>query len=328
MSNNSTSTPNTTPSTVSYRPGGGSLSVQFGGANDPDDTFPQGSLPGSNHGGGRITYANGVTTSETFKSHSVHQSDVINDHIAGAGESILKTARTLWGTLGRPLTPQSIVTIGGMDTSLAAAEQLGYVSRNADGNYVETGVTLASQKEDQQREQEEQAKLEQEDSFEFHPEHLAKIDELIEPIPQAMYDKSITEVISNGIESLDYEEIADTLGTNSRDAQARAEFIMASYKGKADASVVGIVGEDTQAFYDWASENQAELHQAAMRGLLFGNSTSALKSLARTYMQNTIPDDDTLKAGGYETKTEQGESFVKVQGVWMTQRSAARAGLI
>lgn len=315
-------TPNNTPSTVSYRPGG-SLSVQFGEA--PESANTQGSLPG-NHSGGRISYSNGVTKSESFQRHTVNQSDVVAERVNNA-DSILGTARTPFGSLGRPLNPQSVVTVDGMDMALSTAESLGYVSRNADGNYIETGVTTQSQQEDQQRQQEEQAKQEQ-DSFEFHPEHLSKLDEILAPLDQSFYDASVASAIRSGVDSLDYDAIADNLGTNKADAIARAQFVESSYRNVADTAVSPIVGEDVQAVWDWAAENRPEEHKAAIRDLVFANSTASLKALATMYMQNTIPDADTLAAGGFETKSESGEDFVKVGDAWMTTKAAARAGFI
>lgn len=328
MSN--TTTPNNTPSHTSYRPGG-ALSVQFG-ANDPDDNSPaQGSLPGSNHGSGRMTFANGVTTSESFQTHSVQQADVIRDRVAGAGDSILATARTAWGSLGMPLTPKSVVSIGGLETSLAAAEQLGYVARNASGDYYETGLTVQGQQEQTQRQEQEEASEAQVDAVVFNEQHLAKIDELIEKIPQQQYDATIASAISNGVESIDFDSLADTLGTNHADAVARSEFIIASYRGQADAAVLPILGnaEDaTDDFYTWCETEYPREHQKALRSLLLGHSTADFKSLAKQYMLHTQPSDSLLNASGYETKTEHGESFVKVQGVWMTTKAASRSGFI
>lgn len=325
-----TTAPNNTPSHTSYRPGG-ALSVQFG-ANDPDDTSPiQGSLPGSNHGSGRMTFANGVTTSERFETHSVQQADVIRDRVAGAGDSILATARTAWGTLGMPLTPKSVVSIGGLETSLAAAEQLGYVARNASGDYYETGLTVQGQQEQTQRQEQEQTSQAQEDAVIFNEQHLAKIDELIEKIPQQQYDATIASAISNGAESIDFNALADTLGTTHADAVARSEFIISSYRGQADAAVIPILGNAEDAaedFYTWCETEYPREHQKALRSLLLAHSTADFKALAKQYMLHTSPDESTLKAGGFETKTEMGESFVKISGTWMTQRSAARAGFI
>lgn len=316
-------TPNNTPSTVSYRPGG-SLSVQFGEA--PESANTQGSLPG-NHSGGRISYSNGVTKSESFQRHTVNQSDVVAERVNNA-DSILGTARTPFGSLGRPLNAQSVVTVDGLDMALSTAEALGFVARNADGNYVETKVTTQSQQEDQQRQQEEQAKQEQEDSFEFPEEQLNLINQLIEPLPQSTYDAAVASAILNGSEGLNYDQLADNLGTNKADAIARAQFVESSYRNVADSAVSPIVGEDVQAVWDWAAENRPEEHKAAIRDLVFANSTSSLKALATMYMQNTIPDADTLAAGGFETKFESGEEFVKVGNAWMTTKAAARAGFI
>lgn len=328
MSN--TTAPNNTPSHTSYRPGG-TLSVQFG-ANAPDNNSPsQGSLPGSNHGSGRMTFANGVTTSESFQTHSVQQADVIRDRVAGAGDSILATARTAWGSLGMPLTPKSVVSIGGIDTSLAAAEQLGYVARNASGDYYETGLTVQGQQEQAQRQEREQASQAQEDAVIFNEQHLAKIDELIEKIPQQQYDATIASAISNGVESIDFNALADTLGTNHADAVARSEFIIASYRGQADAAVLPILGNAEDAaehFYTWCETEYPREHQKALRSLLLAHSTADFKALAQQYMTQTVPDAAALAAGSFETKQVGGESFVKIGGMWVTQRSAARTGLI
>ncbi len=127
--------------------------------------------------------------------------------------------------------------------------------------------------------------------------------------------------------------VARSTGMELAEAQGRTQFIIDAYQAQADsflASQMGLSPADLQDFYQFAREpGNKDALRVALEGQLYGNSMSGWRPLIARYTDQVAPSGDALQARGFETKvTAEGEQMVRIQGVWMSTRAAARAGLI
>lgn len=310
---------------------GGAIGVTFGQGNSAPDIPNVDSLNGD-MGSGRITINH--DGSQSIESLAVNRVNVGQDHIdrRNAAASILDTARTPWGTPAAKLEASSIVMVHGMETSLGAAEQMGLVRRDAQGNYVEIqSGTLAQQGQPQGQPQGQQQGEPQNgdgDHFALPAPILDAINEAIDPIPQHIYEGSIHKALNLGFDSLDYRALGDEIGTNEADARARVTSVAQAYQVHAGQAIKSIVSEPGEAL-QWAASEKPKEFARAMTQLIFGNSTTELKALASQFMKAVDPDDSTLKAAGFETKAERdGTRMIRVGNQWMTLRAAVKAGIV
>jgi len=319
--NEANSNTNTTTSHLS----GGVVRVQHN-VEDTRDMPDLGSLANS-HAGGRYTIGGEV---ESFGITKTNGADSLAEARANA-KGILDTARRPDGGVAGQLNASSVVLIDGVETNLATAERLGYVSRNVDGNYVETGRSTEAHQSGQPlgAQQSGNQADHADDTVELHPEAVAKINELVADVPQYYFDSAINRAINFGVDDLDYREMARHMNTTEGDAMQRVEFIMASYRVAADRAVSGIIdAAEADAFHAWAAENATKEQARAMTQLVFGGNTADFKALAAKYMKSTNPDDALLKQAGFETKTENGTRMIRIQGMWTSLAAAVKNGWV
>lgn len=330
--NNTTPTESTSrEASVEYKRGG-AISVSFGQDNSAPG-IPEVDSLNANTGSGRLKV--NLDGSQSFESLGVSRVNVGQDQLdqRANAASILDTARTAWGSRPSQLTKDCIVMVHGTETSLGAAVQMGLVRQDAQGNFIEVrthGETNAGQPRGAQplpvdAPQEQQGEQHGE-YLELPPSTLTVLNEAIADVPQHIYEGTIHKVLNFGADSVDYRALADHLGTDEVDARARVNFVSQVYEVHAAQAIKGTVADPQEALA-WLQENKPKEMARAMTKLVFGNQTSELKALAKTFERSTNPEDASLKAAGFETRTERdGTRMVRIQGQWMTVRSAVHAG--
>ncbi|MHB1175814.1 MAG: hypothetical protein ACYCZJ_11890 [Sulfuriferula sp.] len=281
----------------------------------------------------------GVTSrivGEVTKSSSLSGSPVSGD--------LLATARNNAGSPTAQRLPTTTIELEpgnpGSRTSLATAELLGMVTRNAAGEYVAVGKSLAGEPEAAQgvpgTEQEEGQEPQGPELFSESEEE--SFNASLSDIPQPLYDQA---VISAAMQAATTGDIGDFSAKLAADAgldvaQVRAvqESGTAMFQAQADKAISGL-GVDPRELYDWARSKHPDQLQAAVRNQVTARDLSGYRELAKQYLDHTAPDGDTLKAHGYETRqtppthdNPKGADLVFVHGTWMEAKTAARIGLI
>jgi len=170
------------------------------------------------------------------------------------------------------------------------------------------------------------------------PEEVVNgIDQAAAGIPHGAIQNGMASAIAGAMGDISMEDIAvgvaRSTGMELAEAQGRTQFIIDAYQAQADsflASQMGLSPADLQDFYQFAQEpGNKDALRVALEGQLYGNSMSGWRPLIARYMDQVAPSGDALQARGFETKvTAEGEQMVRIQGVWMSTRAAARAGLI
>jgi hypothetical protein len=285
----------------------------------------------SQHKSGRVVFRDGGMESHSLGVHKSEGADLLAQVRADA-TGILETARQPWGGVASQVTDQSIVLVAGMETSVANAVKMGYLRKDSQGNYSDTdkaAVEEVRQRNGHQVHDRIGSTVDDSgDLVELHPEALEIIDEIIGPLPQSVYDGMVAKAISFGVESLDYNRLAQQMGTDPEDAVKRVEFILGNYKAAADQAVKGIVGSSVEDFHTWAATDATEAQKQAMLQMVLGNSTAAMKALAAQYMKASDPSDEALTQGGFPVKTEGGVRMVRVSGQWTSVKAAVKLGMI
>lgn len=324
---------NTQATTVFHQ--GGAIGVTFGNGNSSPD-IPNVDSLNADMGSGRLKVNHdGSQSTESFSVSKVNVGQEQLDRRANA-QSILETARAPHGGRAGKLAPDTVVMVNGMETSLAVAEQLGYVMRNVSGDYVETSQSPfrgSDQRSDQpqgaqQSGQQSERQGTMDDYFELPPSTLQAVNEVIADVPQHVYEGTLHKAINLGFDSLDYKALADHFGTSEDGARERVGFIAKAYEVHATQALKGTVADPSEAL-QWLQQEKPKEFARAMTELVFGNRTGNLKALAQQFVRSTNPEDDTLKRAGFDVRTERdGTRTVRIQGQWMTVTSAVKAGYI
>jgi hypothetical protein len=248
--------------------------------------------------------------------------------LTGGHSDFLATARNNGiPAMGR-LTPDSVVNYQGMEVALSQLESLGIVQRTTSGSYEATDAGQQLGNANGSHEAPEQAK--QGFSEDLFPEAVeVAVAEAIAPIPQPLYDRAMATALANGVDAINFNEIAYNSGMTPEQARKAAELVMKAFEYQAEAVVQGQGFKDTSDFWDWARTEQREQHDNAMRMMVFGRQTSPLRQLVKQYADTVAPTDGALTRGGFEVRTAaDGERLINYKGMWMTPESATRAGLI
>ncbi len=239
---------------------------------------------------------------------------------------ILATARDVFGTPARELTPKTLVEVDGVQVALSVAESIGLVRRDESGRYVEATA-------DERRAHE--APSQQDDAVQ-QPEPFAEEQErtlggLVRDVPAPILDAVLTDIAIKAAETDDLavnlEEIVSTTGMTPEAATAFVEQAAPLFQAQARAALIDVHADPDQ-FLAWARENRPDELKAAIVNHVRLRSTAGYRALAQTYLRNTVPNIEDLRRFGYEARTEAGQDMVKVDGIWMTTRAAARQGRI
>jgi hypothetical protein len=266
----------------------------------------------------------GVTTTMGGRSVSTPAVSTFDTgDLTGGSTDFLATARNNGFPARGNLTPDSVVSYQGIETSLATLEAIGAVRRTATGYEAVEGQGGTSQ---QQNPGQQNAP---EGVEYFAQETESAIAKAIDPVPQPIYDSAVAQVLERGLDGINFNELAYQSGMNPTEARQRAEMVLQAFSDQAD-QIVKSFGLKTPAdVWEWAAEEQPEKFANARRQIAFGRNTSALRSLVQEYMDTVPPTVDALRRGGFEVRTDaKGDVVFNYKGRWMTPEAATRAGLV
>src|SRR5579872_6297174 len=127
----------------------GMVRYQSGAEPEAPVTGPQRMQPTSSVIGGvsRMTVIDGRTTVESEAGTARAE-----QHKPSGGQSAISTIRSAMGSprSGSDVQPSDIITVAGMETSVAAAVAAGFIVRNADGSYSDAGSSKVAPAQQQQ----------------------------------------------------------------------------------------------------------------------------------------------------------------------------------
>lgn len=260
-------------------------------------------------------------------------------------ESIIATAKSANGfnlrVSGSDITPDTIVTVGGMETTVAAAAALGLLKRDANGTWVDAqGVnSLGTPEQNTQRSKENET---QESESGEPPVEMLDSPEAEQTLTQyatfgngtnrADMVVNFQSVINGkGFDADALSNIAARMGLPAETVASQAQEVFAAFRRQADAAV----GHNAQAVWDWAQSHAPTELRAAMERQFMRGTTDGLKALASRYFETLdqhnpemILNSQDAKARGIRMEPDGRITVRLANGVRTTWRQAVRMGAI
>ncbi|MGE7417004.1 hypothetical protein [Methylobacterium tarhaniae] len=266
------------------------------------------------------------TGTATQRPHGLNTAD-----FTSGSAGILSTART---PLGAPsmggVKPTDIITVDGFELSVATAEQMGMVTRDAAGRYVEVqgGVEAATA---EPAEQEAPA----DDAEAFAPEAEQALATLCEGVSPSLQVAALQDAITAGeVSATTISRAASESGREPSKLAAEVATTMEHFRAQAVTAVESWGGGDAEDFFDWARTHKPREMKAAMQAHGMERNTRGYQPLFQEYVAqvgDTDPDA-VLNAsfGGGITARKEGKAVVlNIPGRGeMSYRAALKAGLI
>lgn len=231
------------------------------------------------------------------------------------------TAINLRGGVLTELTPETSVTIGGLQAPISAFLEQGILTKDADGAYVLAGATAAPQ----------------EDTSGLLPlsdQAMYEVNQALDVVDQGSVDNLAAAGVSVALGRMDHASLVTKFqqasGLDIGEAQARVTTITAAYQAQADNALMtrsGLAREDLGHFYAWAKVNKGGALQEAALRQFHSHDVSGYKALATQWSAATAPSIDALKASGVPVRQNGGKDEAFIAGQWMSPGAAARAGL-
>jgi hypothetical protein len=246
---------------------------------------------------------------------------------------ILSTAKNNFGSPETRLNPNSVVTLpNGMQTSLAAAIQLGYVRETAPGQYQEV---LSSQSEREYYElgqrlgteilEQRQADAES-GPVPFHPQVEQALAPFVENVPGHVQDATISALVNGDYSALP--KLAEQAGMDAHAFTQHASLAAEAFADQA-ARYLDRMGVDGEDFAAWAQQVKPNEYREAVLKHIYGRSPSAYRALAQEFLSSMAPDGQALQQAGIKVyRNERGEEMVRVGGQLMSIAAAVKAGFL
>jgi hypothetical protein len=245
---------------------------------------------------------------------------------------ILSTVRSAFSGGPSVAKDDALVTYQGMQMTLKSAASMGIVNRDAQGHYTEintAGTPPAAQAEPLAAPVAAPAvdplRIDGPRSLDMNKAESAQVDAIEAQVPDYVRTAAVEQIIrANGIEGL---------STNNTTMEATAYTAgvtqaLASYQAQADESFRR-AGIDGKEFGDWARANHPKEIASAMRTHAATRNPSSYQELISKFLVGTVPQASALKQAGYPTKFDHmGTPLVQIGGMWVSQKSAAKAGLL
>ena len=232
---------------------------------------------------------------------------------APTNKGILATARTAQNgaVTGHALNPNDTVAIGNMRTSVASAEQNGWLVRNADGSYSEPGQNKAPFPEaasaddstaDQQGGEDRAQKAAQSDQsgpeeFTLGDEGEKLLSEIVSTYDAATTNRAMDEAIMRG--EFSDRTLSALAQKSGEDPAAVAEKLGKAYEAFYDSAMDrfaarGVIDEDALSAFVSDNPRFHEIAQRGARELATSNKTALLDSIADAFIEQAdryIPND-------------------------------------
>lgn len=254
------------------------------------------------------------------------------DFTTGAS-GILAKARTAQGSPSMGgIKPTDIISIDGFELTVASAEQLGMVGRDANGEYVELqGGVKAAQDEATPKEE---APVDDTEGF-ADPKAEAALTELALSVAPNHHVAAIQDVLKTGeISELTINRAASEAGREPSAVAQQASNVMEHFRTQAVTAVQSWGSDDPMEFFNWAHQAKPNQFKEAMQAHAMERSTKGYQPLYQEYVASLAERDPEFvmaaEFGGGITARKDGKTVVlKVPGVGeMTLRQALKAKLV
>ena len=244
---------------------------------------------------------------------------------------ILANART---PLGAPsmggVQPTDIITVNGFELSVGQAEQMGMVSRDASGRYVEVqgGVEAATAEPAPEE-------APADDAEAFAPEAEQALASLCQGVSPSLQVAALQDAIGSGeISATTISRAAAESGREPTAVAAEASQAMEHFKAQAVTAVQSWGSDDPMEFFAWAQQEKPRQFKEAMQAHGMDRSTKGYQPLYQEYVAGIAErDPDFVMAsefGGGITARKEGKTVilnVPNRGE-MTLRQAIRSGAV
>lgn len=238
-------------------------------------------------------------------------------------DSFAATARNPNGAPATELLPNTLVTINGLQGTVAFFVAEGYLQKGPDGTYTE-GPGNAPQ-----------VAADTSDILPISPAAMDQINQALEPVPQADLEGLIGIGMGTAVGRLDgaalVHKFAQASGCDLAESGERMAVIRSAYQSQANEALTarnGIDAADIPAFWEWAKANCQGQLQEAVQLQLRNHDVSGYRVIAQRWMSANPPSMAAMKAAGLHVRDRGEGQQVFVQGSWMTPSAAARAGLL
>lgn len=247
------------------------------------------------------------------------------------GSGILAKARTAQGAPSMSISPTDIITVdGGFEMSVAQAEQMGMVTRDASGRYVEVEGGVEAAKAEPQMD----AHVDDAQAF-ADPQAEATLTELANSVAPNHHVAAIQDVLKSGeISELTISRAASEAGQEPSEMAAKANEVVESFRTQALADVQSWGSDDPMEFFQWAHQEKPNAFREAMQAHAMERTTKAYQPLYQEYVASIAErDPDFVMAsefGGGITARKDGKTVVlNVPGRGeMTLRQALKVGAV
>jgi hypothetical protein len=284
----------------------------------------------------RVNADAGRTSSIVFRngeafdnSRSVERvtSSQINPHYEDG--TVFASARSRSGFAVSEVTPDTLITVGGVQAPASFFESQGIVHRGADGRYEEgSGQPQGAQGAPETPEDDL-------DALTMTSESAKAVDDALEGIPDAHINPLVATAIAVATGELDDSTLVQKItaigGMSEEEVSSRLSTVRAAYEQQAAAAITGRCGvppEALQEFYQWARENQKGALRAAVNQQVHANDLSGYRGLADRWFRENPPSIDAVKAGGFDTRIQDKRAEVFMAGRWLSIAAAARLGML
>ena len=317
---------------------------------------PQIRVGGTGH---RVTVTgNGGMTTESY--------NTLSNERGGVGpltttKSVVETAQSASGGYRPPhmLRPSDTVEVDGMRTSVANAERMGLIKRDAAGGYVDavasrpgvpspqsrtTGEEQSRRSPEPQRELSELEKVERELAGDYEPETLA--DRNIESLNEAIINAVDAHIIERGLqEAVEYGEFSDQtigevatkLGMTEDQALKAVEAMQSAYADQLSRglSSAGLGDADLQQeFLGWLAETNPSEEKAARRALAERSTAKGYAKHVNAFVASLGKDDphgavEAARRSGVEARVVEGQAVLTLPGLGeMSWQNAIKNGFV
>lgn len=237
---------------------------------------------------------------------------------------ILATARTAFGTTPAKVGPRDTVLVGGVETSVAAAVQAGFLAVDGNGNYIENQAqpTTAEQPTEQDA-----------GPVAFPEGHEGAeqlFSELQAALPESRFNSLLVSLMQGKVTAAMAHDLGAEFGTDGDSVEDGFGALVNAFSASA-ASVMqksGVALSDCEDAYEWAREQRPDLLREANMRLVMTRDPRGFAAIADAYLRANPPTREAAEAAGVKVYAgADGKTpMVKVRGMEMPLAVAARNG--
>lgn len=274
-----------------------------------------------------VTIRDGVVQGDTFDRARSVKSSELSPYEADDWRS---TAVKQNGFPAQEITADTIVKLGGTQGRVQDFVYAGILEATKDGYVLATDAPASPEDQAAQA----QSDAEQAADYAGMPQEVVQaVDAAIEPFDNPTLDHGSALAIAAVAGDMSMDSVVRSMalrsGLDPHDVQGRVQFAMSAYQSQADSFVTknGIASDDLEDFYSFCRQHKSELTEVLQKQL-HGQSMAGWRGLISKYQSGTAPSTTVLEKHGFQTRTVDKASEVRINGIWMTTQAAAKAGLI